>query len=96
MFQAGATETMLGGAMQFNANPDDSKPASFYAGAWMRLNDAIIPYLGLEFNNFRVGITYDYNSSSLKTASQNRGGIELSLIYTLRPSTDRPIICPKF
>ena len=88
MFQAGATETMLGGAMQFNANPDDSKPASFYAGAWMRLNDAIIPYLGLEFNNFRVGITYDYNSSSLKTASQNRG--------TLRPSTDRPIICPKF
>jgi hypothetical protein len=36
------------------------------------------------------------SSSALKTASLNRGGIEISLIYVRRPSTDRPINCPKF
>jgi type IX secretion system PorP/SprF family membrane protein len=96
MFQGGASETMFGGAIQLIATPEAPKTASFYFGSWIRLNDAIIPYLGLEFEDFRLGLSYDYNSSSLKTASQNRGGIELSLIYVRRPSTDRPVNCPKF
>jgi type IX secretion system PorP/SprF family membrane protein len=96
MFQGGASETMLGGAVQLIATPDVPKPTSLYVGGWMRFKDAIIPYLGLEFDDFRLGFTYDYNSSSLKTASQNRGGIEISLIYVHRPSTDRPVNCPKF
>ncbi len=96
MFQGGASETMLGGAIQLMANPDVAKPSSLYFGSWLRFNDAVIPYLGLEFDDFRLGITYDYNTSSLKTASQNRGGIEISLIYIHRPSTDRPVNCPKF
>jgi type IX secretion system PorP/SprF family membrane protein len=96
MLQGGASETMFGGALQFSANPDDPRSTSLYAGSWLRFKDAIIPYLGLEFNDFRIGVTYDYNTSSLKTASQSRGGIEISLIYTRKPSTERPISCPKF
>ena len=96
MFQGGASETMVGAAIQLTATPDVSKPTSLYFGTWLRFNDAIIPYLGLEFNDYRLGLSYDYNSSSLKTASQNKGGIELSLIYIHRPSTDRPVNCPKF
>jgi type IX secretion system PorP/SprF family membrane protein len=96
MLQGGASETMFGGAIQLTANPDMQKPASFYFGSWVRFNDAIIPYLGLEFDDFRFGMTYDYNTSSLKTASQNRGGIEISLIYIHRPNTDKPVNCPKF
>jgi type IX secretion system PorP/SprF family membrane protein len=94
--QGGATETMAGGAIQLIANPDFQKPTSVYIGTWVRFNDAIIPYLGLEFDDFRLGATYDYNNSALKTASQSRGGIEISLIYIRRPSTDRPVNCPKF
>lgn len=96
MSQGGANETMLGGAIQLIANPDVEKPASIYAGSWLRLNDALIPYLGLEFNDFRIGVSYDLNTSGLKTASLNRGGIEISLIYIRRPSDQRPINCPKF
>lgn len=96
MLQGSTSETMLGAALQLNATPDDPKPTSFYFGTWVRLNDAIIPYLGLEFDDFRLGVSYDYNSSSLKTASLNRGGIEVSLIYVRRPSTERPVNCPKF
>lgn len=96
MIQGSISETLVGGAIQLNATPGAPKPTSFYFGSWVRLNDAIIPYLGLEFDDFRIGATYDYNSSSLKTASQNRGGIEISLIYIHRPSTDKPVNCPKF
>lgn len=96
VLQGSTSETLVGGAIQLNATPDAPKTTSFYFGSWVRLNDAIIPYLGLEFDDFRIGATYDYNSSPLKTASQNRGGIEISLIYIYRPSTDRPINCPKF
>jgi type IX secretion system PorP/SprF family membrane protein len=96
MFQGGASETMLGAAIQLNAQPDEPKATSFYFGSWMRFKDALIPYLGVEFDDFRIGLSYDYNTSALKTASQSRGGIELSLIYIRRPSTDRPVNCPKF
>jgi len=96
MMQGGASQTVIGGALQLIADPEAEKPSSFYFGSWIRFNDAIIPYVGLEFGDFRLGATYDYNYSSLKTASQNRGGIELSLIYTRKPTTERPVNCPKF
>jgi len=94
--QAGASETVLGGTVQLIATPDNPKPTSVYVGTWYRINDAFIPYVGLEYTDFRVGITYDVNSSSLKTASQRQGGLEVSLIYAFRPSTNKPVRCPKF
>ncbi|MFM9021222.1 MAG: PorP/SprF family type IX secretion system membrane protein [Sediminibacterium sp.] len=96
MMQAGASETVVGGAIQLTANPDVEKPVSLYAGSWVRFNDALIPYLGLEFNDLRIGVSYDLNTSTLRTASLNRGGMEVSLIYVRRPSDQRPIKCPKF
>jgi type IX secretion system PorP/SprF family membrane protein len=96
--QAGATETVIGGALAFNLNNDqEENPANFYAGSWLRFNDAIIPYMGLEWSDFRFGATYDVNYSSLKVGSQSRGGIEISLIYIKKPPTGRKgIPCPKF
>ncbi|HAN37795.1 MAG TPA: hypothetical protein DCQ29_02745 [Chitinophagaceae bacterium] len=95
--QAKATEAMLGGALQFFAtDPEEEKPVSFYAGSWVRFNDAIIPYIGMEFSDFRLGVTYDVNNSTLRTASERRGGIELSLIYVHRPPESRGLPCPKF
>jgi type IX secretion system PorP/SprF family membrane protein len=96
--QAGATETVIGGAVAFNLNNDlEENPANFYAGSWLRFNDAIIPYIGLEWSDFRFGATYDVNYSSLKVGSQSRGGIEISLIYIKKPASGRKgIPCPKF
>jgi type IX secretion system PorP/SprF family membrane protein len=95
--QAGAHETLLGGAMQFVAgDPNADNPTSFYAGGWLRFGDAIIPYVGLEFSDLRVGVTYDINISSLKTASESRGGIEISLIYIKQPAESKGLPCPKF
>lgn len=96
--QAGANEVVVGGAVAFNLNTGDAEtPTNFYAGSWLRYNDAIIPYLGLEWSDFRFGLTYDVNYSSLKVGSQSRGGIEVSLIYIKKaPSGRKSIPCPKF
>lgn len=94
--QAQASETVVGGAMQLKVADNSDKPTSVYIGSWMRMNDAIIPYVGLEFNDFRLGVTYDVNVSSLKPASQARGGTEISLIYTRRPENRKSLPCPKF
>jgi len=95
-FQGGASETVLGGAVQFAVNNSAEKPVSFYAGSWIRFNDAIIPYVGLEYGGFRLGSTYDVTTSSLKPASLSQGGIEMSLIYIYKASGEKPINCPKF
>lgn len=98
-YQAGANNIVLGGAMGFALNDEPDNPSNFFAGVWTRfnnVNDAIIPYLGLEFNGFRLGASYDVNISSLKTASQSRGGLEVSLIFIKRPPGSRGIPCPRF
>jgi len=95
--QAGAHEALLGGAFQFIADDaDPDKPTSVYGGAWVRFGDALIPYIGLEYGDFRVGATYDINTSSLKTASESRGGIEISLIYIKHAAESKGLPCPKF
>lgn len=96
--QGAAKETLAGGAYSMNLNYDTENPAYLYAGAWYRVGDALIPYLGLEINKFRFGISYDINRSSLRPASASRGGTELSIIYTsgYRDPFKRKLHCPKF
>lgn len=94
--QAGASEMVAGGAIQLTAGEAANGPVNVYVGGWMRLKDALIPYVGLEFGDFRIGASYDVNTSELKTASQSKGGIELSLIYIKRPAESNGLPCPKF
>jgi type IX secretion system PorP/SprF family membrane protein len=98
--QAAATDIVVGGAFAINANNDVNNPTNVYVGSWARFNnvtDALIPYVGLEFGSFSVGLSYDVNISSLKSASQSRGGVELSLIYIKHASDGHHSVpCPKF
>jgi type IX secretion system PorP/SprF family membrane protein len=94
--QAKASETTLGAALSYNLNGDEVKPSFIYVGSWIRLNDAVIPYLGLEVGGLRIGASYDVNISSLKSATDSRGGSEFSLIYIKRKSETKGIPCPRF
>ncbi|MEP6615968.1 MAG: PorP/SprF family type IX secretion system membrane protein, partial [Ginsengibacter sp.] len=85
------SELTVGGALAASLNKDDETPTNVYAGAWFRLNDALIPYIALEFNSMRIGASYDVNVSSLKSGSQSRGGMEVSVIYIKRPPNGRNI-----
>ncbi|MES2774162.1 MAG: PorP/SprF family type IX secretion system membrane protein [Bacteroidota bacterium] len=83
------------------ANPEEAISAlKIGGGVLMRLNDAIIPMFKLSYNHIDVGISYDINTSNLKTASQGAGGYELSLSYRAfthsTNSTLNSIRCPRF
>lgn len=91
-----ASETVIGGALSASIDPESENPSNVYFGSWYRLKDALIPYIGLEFGGLRIGASYDINTSSLKTGSQSRGGMEVSLIYIKKPAGYKGIPCPKF
>ena len=97
-----AKEFVLGGAIGFGLGGDDQSPTNVYLGSWVRFSnvtDALIPYVGIDYGSFNLGMTYDVNISAFKTASQGRGGIEISLIYILKKSdgsANWSIPCPRF
>lgn len=91
-----ASETVVGAAVGLTANPTEDKPTTIFIGSWVRFRDAAIPYVGFEFGGLRVGGSYDFNVSSLKAASNSRGGAEISIIYIKQPPDPRGIPCPKF
>ncbi len=93
--QASSAETVLGGAIELPVSQGD-KSTSVYFGSWLRVNDALIPYVGLEFSNFRLGASYDVNTSSLKVGSQSKGGMEISMIYIKKAPNSKGLPCPKF
>jgi type IX secretion system PorP/SprF family membrane protein len=63
------------------------KPAAMYLGLFNRFRDAIIAKAMLEINQYSVGFAYDFNISSLITASQARGGFELFLRFNMGEGT---------
>jgi type IX secretion system PorP/SprF family membrane protein len=80
MSQAKSSETNLGAALSYLLNGNFNPRVSF--GAYYRIGDAVIPVIAMDYKNFRVGLSYDVNTSSLNTASNYRGGLELSFNYT--------------
>jgi type IX secretion system PorP/SprF family membrane protein len=96
--QAKAHNAMVGGAYSYNLNQSEENPTNIYIGSWYRFNDAVIPYIGLEVGGLTIGASYDANTSSLKPASNTRGGIEFSLIYIKKPTDPnaKKLNCPKF
>ena len=100
--QATASEFVLGGALELSVSDDENYPVNLYLGAWTRVNnvtDAVIPYIGLDYGSFSLGMTYDVNISAFKVATQERGGMEISLIYILKHSEGQSVHavqCPRF
>jgi hypothetical protein len=71
-----------------------------HIGGYIRAKDAFIPFLGIDYNPFSIGLSYDTNISQLKTVSQGRGGFELSISYAgfldRGNTTKNAVVCPKF
>ena len=91
-----SSEVVLGGALSALLNGDEVNPTAVYFGSWLRVSDAIIPYVGIEINGLRIGASYDINTSSLKAATASRGGSEFSIIYVKRPAEVKGVPCPRF
>ncbi len=92
----------IGGAMYTFALDDDLENSRYdlHLGAFVRWRDAIIPVIKIDYKPFSIAFSYDINTSLLKTASQGRGGFELSVthvsFFDRDNSTKNAVLCPRF
>jgi type IX secretion system PorP/SprF family membrane protein len=72
---------------------------ALYGGLWYRNRDAAYMSVGMDYNNWFVGLSYDINFSKLVPASRARGGFEVAVRYILnhfRPKKTLHRVCPDY
>jgi len=100
--QQGPYSETIGGALySYKLGGDLEKPDYVvHFGTFLRWKDALIPVVKIDYNPFSVAFSYDVNVSELKTATQSRGGAEISISYIgffdRDNSTKNAMRCPKF
>jgi hypothetical protein len=101
-FKQGNYREIIGGGLysiKLDDFPDDPSYI-LHLGLFTRWKDALIPVRKLEKRALAVTISYDVNTSPLKTASQSRGGFELGLSYRSFLAGDNTnrykVFCPIF
>jgi type IX secretion system PorP/SprF family membrane protein len=97
----GASTEAIGGMLYSMKLDDPSEPHyTISGGAFIRWKDAIIPVVKFDVKPLDFALSYDANVSQLKTASQGRGGFELSLSYQKyfdnNNSSREAVRCPRF
>ena len=66
-------------------------------GGMYRVNDAAVADVGYHLTNMVIGLSYDFNTSALNTATNGQGGFELSISYVFpRHLTGPTAVCPRF
>ncbi|MFN2457413.1 MAG: PorP/SprF family type IX secretion system membrane protein [Chitinophagaceae bacterium] len=94
-------ETVVGALYGVKIGPELDHPLyTLHGGAFLRVNDALIPALKIDYNPFAISLSYDINISKLKTSSYGRGGFELGVSYIGFVDRERSAInalhCPRF
>ncbi|WP_276485194.1 PorP/SprF family type IX secretion system membrane protein [Paraflavitalea pollutisoli] len=98
----GSFSETIGGALYSYKLGNDPENALYtiHAGAFLRWKDALIPVVKLDRYPLSFALSYDVNVSQLKTASQGRGGIEISLSWISFLDRDNSsqykMLCPRF
>lgn len=100
MGQGTYQEFIAGSAIRYILMDEGSIYRSVFGGYFGRFGDSGIAMIGLEYDAWRVALSYDINVSDLKPASRNRGGFEFSVQYIFGESQGKPGVrhkyCPVF
>lgn len=94
--QAKAQEIVGGMNAHYNLSGDGSY--QLIGGLYYRHKEAIIPMIGLGWNDYTFSFSYDATMSSLKNYNNSRGAFEFSLIKQgiINPNGNRITPCPTF
>lgn len=76
-------ELVLGGRVKRIIKERRRDSQAVYGGMYWRNRDALYLSVGMDYNDWYGGLSYDVNLSSLKEASNARGGFELVLVYKI-------------
>jgi type IX secretion system PorP/SprF family membrane protein len=82
----------------WTVDDEETNVTALTIGGAYRWADAFVPILKLDMNKFFVGVSYDVNTSSLKSYSQLRGGYEFTAGFksNLNVRVDTRTKCPRF
>jgi type IX secretion system PorP/SprF family membrane protein len=91
-------EIMTGAGIRYYLQQNEGRSIALGAGVSYRWGDALVSYVELWKDNWRLGFSYDINTSPFRVATQRNGGPELTLQYIIQkvkaPETFK--ICPIF
>jgi type IX secretion system PorP/SprF family membrane protein len=69
----------VGGAVGLPMNVMDERQNKFYVGCFYRSKDAIVPYVGMLYNKYKIGLTYDIYQNSMTMSNLHPQTIEFNL-----------------
>jgi len=98
----GTYQEIIGGVLASWRNIDAAMRTMFtvYGGVFYRVNDAWIPTVKLDYKNYSFTVSYDINTSGLRTASNGMGGMEISVfsrgVLSKGPWAQDKNKCPRF
>ena len=61
-----------------------NEETTIMAGGYYRNKDAVAPYIGVDYKNFLVGLSYDINTSKLGAITRSVNSFELTFSYVMR------------
>jgi type IX secretion system PorP/SprF family membrane protein len=98
MSQQEFRELIFGMEIKLMMQQSTVKRRAVSIGGHYRIDDAVIPSFALYYDQWRFGISYDINTSSLEKASNGRGGPELNLTYIMKKIryTAGKNVCPVY
>src|SRR5690606_7841382 len=99
MAQGTFREFIIGSSVRYILEDSRQEYRAIRAGGWARTRDAGFISVGIDYNEWFVGLSYDINFSNLRPASHGRGGFELSVIYIFGeylPKRLKYKVCPEF
>lgn len=101
--QSSATEIVGGNEFMYYVSNDpgySNFSTAIFLGGWYRTSDAVMVTAGVEFKGVRIGLGYDYNISSLNSASNGNGGFEIAVRYiaptSMKFAKHRAVPCQRF
>lgn len=79
--QRSSYEAIVGGKISSNVAADFGEPTILNFGCYYRLNDAIIPAIGLEWYRVAVWMATDITMGGMSKATNGWGALEISILY---------------
>lgn len=98
-FQGKYREFMIGSSVKYTLVNRVGNYRAVYAGVHYRNRDAGVLSVGVDYQNWFAGLSYDLNFSKLVPASRTVGGFEIAVRYILfhfKPSKSIHRVCPDY
>lgn len=99
MRQGRFTSFNIGGNLRYTILNFAGVYRAVWGGVFYRNRDAMYLTLGMDYDNWKVGLSYDINVSTLTPASNYRGSFEVAIQYIINKNPFQRIlhrVCPDY